>query len=78
MSVHLQARRPFSGLGLTLVLLPLVDIREIIDTGIVEVLAGENDAVDVTGVSIRNRVSVGVPTTVAYQTQSASILTIAI
>lgn len=58
--------------GLTFILLPLVHIREIIDTGVVEVLTGENDAVDVTGVSIRDRVSVGVPTTIAYQTQSAS------
>lgn len=51
--------------NLTLVLLPFVNALEIIDTGIVEVLSRENDAIHVSRVGVSNRMSAGVPATVA-------------
>lgn len=45
-----------------LVLLPLVDALEIVDSCVVVVLARVDDGVHVSGVGIRDRVSVGVPT----------------
>lgn len=51
--------------NLTLVLLPFVNALEIIDTGVVEVLSGEDDAIHISRVGISNRMSVGIPATVA-------------
>lgn len=48
-----------------LVLLPLVDALEVVDTCVVVVLAGVDDAVYVAGVGIRDGVGVGVPTAIA-------------
>lgn len=62
-----------SGL-LTLVLLPLINTLEIVDTSVVEVLAREDDAVDIARVSICDGVGVGVPSTVALRKFQVSIV----
>lgn len=48
-----------------LVLLPVADILEVVNTSIVVVLTGENDVVEVAGMSIGDWVTVRVPSSEA-------------
>mgnify|MGYP007135346734 CR=1 FL=1 len=50
---------------LTLILLPLVDVLKVENTGVIVVLAREDNIIHITGVSIGNRMTVGIPTSEA-------------
>jgi len=50
---------------LTLILLPLVDVLKVEDTGVVVVLAREDNIIHITGVSISNRMADSIPTSEA-------------
>jgi hypothetical protein len=42
---------------LTLVVLPLVDVLKVVDPGVVVILAGEQEVIDVAGMGVRNGVA---------------------
>jgi len=44
----------------TLVVLPLLNILKIVDSGVIEVLAGKDNVVDVARMSVRDRVTCSV------------------
>lgn len=50
-------RQKFGGTSLTLVVLPLLNILKVKDTGIVVVLAGKDDVVEISRVSVGNGVA---------------------
>jgi hypothetical protein len=57
-----------------LVVLPLGNILEIVNSGIIEILTGEDDVIQVTRMSVRNRMLVDIPSAEAKIKTTCSII----